>query len=100
MAHETAVWNGPIRSRVSPAAPRSKAAGGTTQFVRRSRATVTETPEPQGEETSPCFESRVNAFLSTLSDPAFVLRKDGVIVEAYVPPHYEFALAPNAVVGR
>jgi signal transduction histidine kinase len=100
MAQETAVWNGPIRSRISPAAPRSKANGGTTRFVRRGREPVVEAKEPQEEEGGPCFESRVNAFLSTLSDPAFVLRKDGIIVEAYVPPHYEFALAPNAVVGR
>jgi signal transduction histidine kinase len=46
------------------------------------------------------IEMRNRAFLSTLSDPAFFLRKDGVVIEAYLPPHSDFALSPRALVGR
>jgi len=45
-------------------------------------------------------EMRNRAFLTTLSDPAFFLRKDGVVIEAYLPPHSEFTLSPRALVGR
>ena len=45
-------------------------------------------------------EMRNRAFLSTLSDPAFFLRKDGVVTEAYLPPHSDFTLSPRALVGR
>jgi signal transduction histidine kinase len=99
----TAVWNGPIRTRANASSARAtKSGGGTTQFVRRGREPVVETRavEPGVEEAGPCFETRVKAFLSTLSDPAFVLRKDGVIVEAYIPAHYELAITSAAVVGR
>jgi signal transduction histidine kinase len=70
--------------------------------MRRGADAVVEqnTPEGNSEETGPDFESRVKAFLSTLSDPAFVLRKDGIIAEAYVPAHYEFPLSAAVVVGR
>jgi signal transduction histidine kinase len=43
---------------------------------------------------------RARAFLSTLSDPAFFLRKDGIVTEAHLPAHSEFTLTPRAVVGR
>jgi two-component system sensor kinase FixL len=45
-------------------------------------------------------QMRNRAFLSTLSDPAFFLRKDGVITEAHLPAHSDFTLTPRAVVGR
>jgi signal transduction histidine kinase len=101
MGHDTAVWNEPIRARINPSSSRAKSSGGTS-LTRRSKPPAAEPPatEPGVEEAGPCFETRVKAFLSTLSDPAFVLRKDGIISEAYVPPHYEFSLIPSAVVGR
>src|SRR5258706_4071559 len=100
---QTAFWKGPGRSRTTvPAGRGAKSNGGTTQYVRRGREAADEprSTEEGAEEAGPCFESRVKAFLSTLSDPAFVLRKDGVIAEAYVPAHYEFPLNAAVVVGR
>jgi two-component system sensor kinase FixL len=56
-------------------------------------------PLPSEEEVQK-IEMRNRAFLSTLSDPAFFLRKDGVVTEAYLPPHSDFSLSPRALVGR
>ena len=56
-------------------------------------------PLPSEEEVQK-IEMRNRAFLSTLSDPAFFLRKDGVVTEAYLPPHSDFTLSPRALVGR
>src|SRR5438270_8248648 len=50
------------------------------------------------EELLKC-QMRARAFLSTLSDPAFFLRKDGIVTEAHLPAHSEFTLTPRAVVG-
>jgi signal transduction histidine kinase len=101
MGHDTAVWNEPIRARINPPTPRTRSSGGTTS-ARRQKEAPAEAPaaEKPIEETGPCLETRLKAFLSTLSDPAFVIRKDGVIAEAHVPQHYEFTLIPSAVVGR
>jgi signal transduction histidine kinase len=100
MAHDTAVWNEPIRARINPSSSRAKSSGGTALSRRTKEAPVQSPSEAAAEETGPCFESRTKAFLSTLSDPAFVIRKDGVIAEAFVPQNYEFTLIPSAVVGR
>jgi signal transduction histidine kinase len=56
-------------------------------------------PLPSEEEMQK-IEMRNRAFLSTLSDPAFFLRKDGVVIEAYLPPHSDFTLSARALVGR
>jgi signal transduction histidine kinase len=97
---QTAFWKGPGRSRAT--APARSKSSGTTHITKRTREAVVEAKDPEvnAEESGPCFESRVKAFLSTLSDPAFVLRKDGVIAEAYVPAHYEYPLNAAVVVGR
>lgn len=77
----------PPRNAAIPAPPRP---AESAQFVEPSSA----------EEALQKSESRNRAFLSTLSDPAFFLRKDGVITEAHLPPHSEFTLTARAVVGR
>src|SRR5947209_6225597 len=92
-----------LRSRAS------KPAGSPTQPEPRGTPPVAPPPrrseepvhyELPSEEAIQKTEMRNRAFLSTLSDPAFFLRKDGVITEAYLPPHSDFTLTPRALIGR
>src|SRR4051794_2199092 len=57
-----------------------------------------ESAQIQDDEEFLKCQMRARAFLSTLSDPAFFLRKDGVVIEAHLPAHSEFTLTPRAVV--
>src|SRR3954469_2140337 len=103
----SATWAGQSRARsgrnaaasVPAEAARTGATPGTT-LLRRSEESATYQDPLSAEEALVKSEMRNRAFLSTLSDPAFFVRKDGVIMEAYLPPQSEFTLAPRAVVGR
>src|SRR5438876_8446099 len=101
---QTATPVSPLRARTA------KVSGTATQPEPRGTPPVAPPPrrteEPVHYEPLPSEEAiqktemRNRAFLSTLSDPAFFLRKDGVITEAYLPPHSDFTLTPRALIGR
>src|SRR5436305_3382587 len=100
----TATVNTPARARSGKPAPSGPAAipeppRSAPPVTARVEGPVHFEPLPT-EEAIQKTEMRNRAFLSTLSDPAFFLRKDGVVTEAYLPPHSDFALSPRALVGR
>ena len=52
------------------------------------------------EDSKPEAENKLRAILSSMSDPVFVIRKDGLILECHLPGDAAFALSTQNIIGK